>query len=171
MRDLSETRENKDTIFFKSAPRSTTMILPMPYSDFHVINQASSGAEDMTIFALNKFLPDAVEYGFSKEVFTENLVQRITYPFIIFIMLIFCACLGWSYRIDNPKQLFRFRWILLIPVLGTITLFIYSAVRYLFVMANYVFVGLFGSGSILVAIITYIVILFGVSFLFLSRKS
>ena len=171
MRDLSETRENKDAIFFKSAPRSTTMILPMPYSDFHVINQASSGAEDMTIFALNKFLPDAVEYGFSKEVFTENLVQRITYPFIIFIMLIFCACLGWSYRIDNPKQLFRFRWILLIPVLGTITLFIYSAVRYLFVMANYVFVGLFGSGSILIAIITYIVILFGVSFLFLSRKS
>lgn len=171
MRDLSGARGTPEMTYFKSAPRSTTMILPMPYSDFHLINQASSGAENMTLLALNRFLPDAVEYGFSKEVFTENLVQRITYPIIIFIMLIFCACLGWSYRIDNPKQLFRFRWVLLIPVLGTLTLFIYSAVRYLFVMANYVFVGLFGTTAILVAVIAYIVILFGVSLLFLSKKS
>ncbi|WP_407399485.1 hypothetical protein [Treponema sp.] len=171
MRDLSGTHGATDVVYFKSVPRSTTMILPMPYSDFHLINQASSGAENMTLLALNRFLPDAVEYGFSKEVFTENLVQRLTYPFIIFIMLIFCACLGWSYRIDNPKQLFRFRWVLLIPVLGTLTLFIYSAVRYLFVMANYVFVGLFGTTAILVAVISYIVILFGVSLLFLSKKS
>lgn len=171
MRDLSESKGFSNVEYFKSAPRSTTMILPMPYSDFHLINEASSGAENMPIWSLNKFLPDAIEYGFSKEVFTENLVQRITYPFIIFIMLIFCACLGWNYRIDNPKQLFRFRWILLIPVLGTLTLFIYSAVKYLFSMANYVFVGIFESTALLWAIACYIVLLIGASVLFLSRKS
>ena len=143
----------------------------MPYSDFNLINQASSGAENMTIFALNRFLPDAVKYGFSKEVFTENFVQRLTYPFIIFIMLIFCACLGWSYRLDNPKQLFHFRWVLFIPVLGTLTLFTYSATRYVFNMANYVLVGLFGSMAVLAAIIIYSVMLLGVSFLFVSKRA
>lgn len=171
MRDLSEEKNNDSMNYFASASRSTTMILPMPYSDFNLINQASSGAENMTIFALNRFLPDAVKYGFSKEVFTENFVQRLTYPFIIFIMLIFCACLGWSYRLDNPKQLFHFRWVLFIPVLGTLTLFTYSATRYVFNMANYVLVGLFGSMAVFAAIIIYSIMLLGVSFLFVSKRA
>lgn len=162
---------NENPLFLTNESYSTTMILPMPYSDFNLINQASSGAEHMTLFALKKFLPDSVKYGFSKEVFIENLIQRITYPFIIFIMMIFCACLGWNYRIDNPKQLFHFRWIVLVPILGALTLFIYNTAKYVFVMANYLFVGFFGSLSILIAIIVYTILLFVVSIFFLSRKS
>lgn len=152
-------------------PKTTMMVLPMPFSDFHLINEASSGAEKMNLLSLNSFLPDAVKYGFSKEVFTENLVQRITYPFIIFVFLLICACIGWNYRIDDPKQLFKFRWIFLIPAFGTMTLFIYSAFKYMFSMMNYVFVSFFGLGSVLVAIAFYIVLIFGTAIIFVSRRS
>lgn len=172
MRDLSSEKGKDEVLAYSgNISRSTTMVLPMPYSDFHMINQASSGAENMSIIDLYRFLPDAVEYGFSKEVFTENLVQRITYPLTIFIMLLISACLGWNYRIDNPKEMFRFRWLLLIPAFGTLTVFLYSAFKYMFNIANYVFVGLFGTMAITVSFVVYVLLLFLMSVVFVSRRS
>ena len=171
MKALEEEDSMTSVISFVNVPKSTMMILPMPFSDFHVINEASSGADTMSLLSLYKFLPDAVEYGFSKEVFVENFLQRITYPFIALIMLILCASIAWNYRIDDPKEIFKFRWILLIPALGTITLFIFSAFRYLFTMANYVLIGTCGSGALVAAFAMYITLLFGTALLFVSRRS
>ena len=86
-------------------------------------------------------------------------------------MLILCASIAWNYRIDDPKEIFKFRWILLIPALGTITLFIFSAFRYLFTMANYVLIGTCGSGALVAAFAMYITLLFGTALLFVSRRS
>lgn len=171
MWEVEITDSDRTVTSLLSVPKSAMMVLPMPFSDFHLINEASSGAEKMNLLSLNKFLPDAVKYGFSKEVFTENLVQRITYPFIIFVFLLIAACMGWNYRIDNPKQLFCFRWIFLIPIFGTMTLFIYSAFKYMFSMMNYVFVSFFGLGSVLIAVVFYIVLIFGIAVIFVSRRS
>lgn len=171
MWEVEITDSDRTVTSLLGVPKSAMMVLPMPFSDFHLINEASSGAEKMNLLSLNKFLPDAVKYGFSKEVFTENLVQRITYPFIIFVFLLIAACMGWNYRIDNPKQLFCFRWIFLIPIFGTMTLFIYSAFKYMFSMMNYVFVSFFGLGSVLIAVVFYIVLIFGIAVIFVSRRS
>lgn len=171
LRDFSDKESLTSVNSFAKVPQSTMMVLPMPFNDFHLINEASSGASNMTLLSLYKFLPNAVEYGFSREVFTESLVQRVTYPFIVFILLIFAACIGWNYRIDNPKEMFKFKWLFFVPGFGLVTVFVFSGFNYLFSMVNYIFVGIFGTASLLCALVFYGIILFIISFVFVSRKS
>ena len=147
------------------------MILPMPYTDFHRINAASSGADKMPLWDLNKFLPNAAKYGFSKEIYTQNLLQRISYPFIMLILFVFAASMGWNYRIENPKTSFRFSWIFMIPFFGMIVYFACDCILYTFGLMNYVIVGLFGLGAIAMALIFYAILFAIVSVIFLSRKS
>ena len=147
------------------------MILPMPYTDFHRINAASSGADKMPLWDLNKFLPNAAKYGFSKEIYTQNLLQRISYPFIMLILFVFAASMGWNYRIENPKTSFRFSWIFMIPFFGMVVYFACDCILYTFGLMNYVIVGLFGLGAIAMALIFYAILFAIVSIIFLSRKS
>lgn len=147
------------------------MILPMQFSDFNLINAAAGGAKEMPLPVLFKLLPRASGYGFSQEVFAQNLVQRATFPFIMLIMFVFCACIGWNYRIENPDEIFKFKWTLLIPVLSFIMVVSFSIVLYFFNMLSYVFVGLLGTSAVLAAASFYVLVFFAASVLFLSRKS
>ncbi len=146
------------------------MLIPMPFSDFHLINEASSGAGKMSLVSLNKFLPRASSYGFSKEIFAENLVHRGAFPFVILVLFIFCACLGWNYRIEDPEAVFKFRWLFLIPFFGAIMIAVFNIVLYFVDMLNYIFVGVFGLGAIFAAAVVYIALFVLVSIMFLSRK-
>lgn len=147
------------------------MILPMQFSDFNLINAAAGGAKEMPLPVLFKLLPRASGYGFSQEVFAQNLVQRATFPFIMLIMFVFCACIGWNYRIENPDEIFKFKWTLLIPVLSFIMVVSFSIVLYFFNMLSYVFVGLLGTSAVFAAASFYVLVFFAASVLFLSRKS
>lgn len=147
------------------------MILPMQFSEFNLINAAAGGAKEMPLPVLFKLLPRASGYGFSQEVFAQNLVQRATFPFIMLIMFVFCACIGWNYRIENPDEIFKFKWTLLIPVLSFIMVVSFSIVLYFFNMLSYVFVGLLGTSAVFAAASFYVLVFFAASVLFLSRKS
>lgn len=147
------------------------MILPMQFSEFNLINVAAGGAKEMPLPVLFKLLPRASGYGFSQEVFAQNLVQRATFPFIMLIMFVFCACIGWNYRIENPDEIFKFKWTLLIPVLSFIMVVSFSIVLYFFNMLSYVFVGLLGTSAVFAAASFYVLVFFAASVLFLSRKS
>ena len=114
--------------------KASSMVLPMQFSDFNLINAAACGAKEMPLPVLFKLLPRASRYGFSQEVFAQNLVQRGTFPFIMLIMFVFCACLGWNYRIENPDEIFKFKWTLLIPVLGFIMIVAFNIALYFFNM-------------------------------------
>lgn len=156
---------------FVRIDNSSMMILPMPFSDFHLINEASSGAKRMSLVSLKKFLPRAAGYGFSKEVFIENLVHRGTFPFVLLVMFIFCACLGWNYRIENPHSVFKFKWLALVPLFGMVMTAFFRMVLYFFNVLNYIFVGMFGLGAVPVAAAAYAFLFLAVSVLFLSRKT
>lgn len=147
------------------------MFLPMPYSDFETINRISVGAENMSLMELKKFIPSAKKYGFSKEVFTENLVQRGTFPILILALFIFCAAMGWNYRIEEEKTMFKFRWILLFPLYGIIFILSYDMCMYFFNIINYSMVGLLGSSSLFVGPFFYIVLFIVSSMVFMSRRS
>ena len=125
----------------------------------------------MPLPVLFKLLPRASGYGFSQEVFAQNLVQRGTFPFIMLIMFVFCACLGWNYRIENPDEIFKFKWTLLIPVLGFIMIVAFNIALYFFNMLSYVLVGLLGTNAVFAAAAFYVIIFFAASVLFLSRKA
>ena len=151
--------------------KASSMVLPMQFSDFNLINAAACGAKEMPLPVLFKLLPRASRYGFSQEVFAQNLVQRGTFPFIMLIMFVFCACLGWNYRIENQDEIFKFKWTLLIPVLGFIMIVAFNIALYFFNMLSYVLVGLLGTNAVFAAAAFYVIIFFAASVLFLSRKA
>lgn len=149
----------------------TMKILPMPYSDFHMINEASAGPEYMSIPSLFKFIPSTVKYGFAKETFTENLTQRATYPIFILLMFILCASLAWDYKIESPRDVFRFQWIFIIPIFGFLTIYLVNGAHYIFTVINYIFVSLFGTLALPLAATCHMAFVFLASLLFVSRKS
>ena len=166
--DYSGARRQGDTIKIEN---TSMMVLPMPFADFNAINEATSGAESMSFLNLMHFLPRSSGYGFSHEVFLQNLLQRATFPFILLSMFVFCACVGWNYRLENAERIFRFSWVALIPVFGFLMVLAFSVGIYFFDMLNYAFIGMFQNQALFVAIAFYIVLFFIISLVFLARKA
>lgn len=153
-----------------SVQDSGVMILPMSFSDFHSMGGAAAGAGEMALWTLYRFIPNAQSYGFSGEAFTQNFVQRITFPFILLIMFVFSACMGWNYRIESPDAIFKFRWLLLIPIFGLIMIAVFDVVLYFFNMIDDSLVSRFGGMALPAAFALYIVLFAAGVILFLSRK-
>ncbi len=147
-----------------------TMRLPMEYSDFASIDRASAGAETMTLFSLMHFIKNAQEYGYAKESFSQTLLTRCLYPLFVLILFIFAAAVGWNYRIENSKALFRTSWLLAIIVFGVVMFFVSEMAFYLFEMLNYVLVGICKGGAFPAAVVTYIALFVLASLYFMSRK-
>lgn len=147
-----------------------TVILPMPYSDFASINVASESASSMSIFSLMNFIPNAVEYGFSAEVFRESLLSRLMYPLFVLILFIFAASSGWNYRIESRSPHFKTVWLFIILIFGLVMYLIVEIAFYMFNIVNYVLVGTFNQAALVAAAIVYTVIFIFASFYFMSRK-
>ncbi len=147
-----------------------TLILPMPYSDFAVIDAASAGSDTMSIFSLLRFIPNAQNYGFAAEVFSNSLVGRFTYPLFILILFIFAAAVGWNYRIDDSKVQFRTIWLLMVILYGFVTYLIVEVCGYVFNIMNYVLIGVFNNAALVMAFFIYGVIFVLISINFMSRK-
>ncbi|MCR5494461.1 MAG: hypothetical protein K6F15_02400 [Treponema sp.] len=170
VQDISEyqnpmTQEEMDDI-----SRTNSFILPMNFDDFAAISEASSGASHMSLTALMSFLSKAEKYGFSAETFYQCVVSRLMYPLFILAVVLFLAAAGWNYRIEDKRSNFRFRWLFFLPLCTLIFFGIFELCTYVTGILNYVIVGLFGSASVFMASILYIIILFFASILFVSRK-
>lgn len=146
-----------------------TLLLPMPYSDFIAINDASRGPDKMDLLTLNSFMNRITNYGFSYEVFAKSLIGRTMYPLFLLVLFVVAAAMGWNYRIEGHKQRFKFRWLFLVPVYGAVMYLILEITTYFYEMLNYVLVGAFGRGALLVAFIVYTLCFLLVSINFLAR--
>ncbi|HBG66112.1 MAG TPA: hypothetical protein DDW78_06540 [Treponema sp.] len=147
-----------------------TMILPMPYKDFAVIDGASSDVDRMTILSLRHFIRRATEYGFSSEVFAKSMVSRCTYPLFLLILFIVVASFGWNYRVEGENVQFRTTWLLLIFLFGFVMFLFMEICSYLFSMLNYVLVGALGSGALFAACVLYMLVFVLVSVYFMARR-
>ena len=148
-----------------------TAILPMPYSDFASINMASEAASSMSIFSLMNFIPNAVEYGFSAEVFRESLLSRVMYPLFVLILFVCAASAGWNYRIESKSPHFKTVWLFIILLFGLVMYLIVEIAFYMFNIVNYVLVGTFNQAALVAAAVVYVVIFILASFYFMSRKA
>ena len=145
-------------------------VLGLPQTDFNLLCDATGGSEKMSLVSLMRFLPHAREYGYSYEVYDSDFVYRLTYPLIILICSIFIACMAWNYRL-NDAQLFKFKWIFLMPVLTVILYFTLEFGLYVCKMLDYALVIMLGSGAVYVSVALLVLILFIVSFIFVSRTA
>ena len=146
------------------------LVLPMPYDDFGLIADSSNGPAQMEFFSLMQFFPKAVEYGYAGEVYGEEFTERILYPFVLLILLVFTACFAWNYRIGK-EQVFKFKWIFTLPFFSLFIYFILNCIEYMFKILNFTLGGLIGRQyATALALFVYALLFFCVSFLFLSRK-
>ena len=143
---------------------------PIPYQDFTLILLSSAGNGNLNPFSLNRMARKAPDYGYSSEIFSVESLNRIFYPFMLLIILIFVATIAWNYRL-SAGAIFKFKWIFILPSLNAVFYFAEQLLTYLIKLLNLVFIAMAGTRMALLAgICVYIFLLILVSLAFLSRK-
>ena len=145
-------------------------ILSLPTKDFNLLCDATSGSVKMNLVSLMKFFPKAKDYGYSKEVYNADFIYRLTYPLIMLICCIFMACMAWNYRLKND-QLFKFKWIFLMPPITIILYFAIECGLYIIKMLDYALVIMLGNLAVYASVTILVLILFIVCFDFVSRTA
>lgn len=149
---------------------STFVFVPMEFSDFDKIADASLGPENMNLFSLMSFINFASKYGYSTEAFTVVLQEKILYPLSMMLLLLLLANMAWNYRIDE-ETIFKFKWAFYTPFFVTFILLAIQVV--LFVVRQFCLVITYHFGpnfSLIIAIVLEILLLIMLSIMFLSRK-
>ena len=149
---------------------SLVFTLPIPYRDFNLVAESSVGADKMFLPQLMQFVRKSVQYGFSTESHRLILVERLCYPLLLLIIFVFCAAVGWNYRVDHGFS-FRIRWIFVFPFLTAILYIALSIGLYALKLLAALIVGLVGFYALPVCLVACICMLTIASFLFLSRKA
>ncbi len=144
--------------------------LDMPYTDFNLIRQASSGPDVMPLFTLFSFAPKADEYGFSGEVYSALLVYRLCYPLVMLALLIIAGLLSWYYRI-LPNSVFKFSWVGMYPLLTLLSWGMTQLVQYFTKLIFLVMYNVIGGDWLLVVALGFaVLIVFLNSIIFLSAR-
>lgn len=156
---------------YKNSELSGFHILKMPFSDFELIEQASSGADTMNLISLFNFAGKAEKYGYSEESFFHILMNRMLRPLYILILYIVIAYLAWHFRLEE-NSLFKFKWTAIFPLLAAAYFCLYQLALCLFKFINYGLLGIAGSSlSLAAGTFVYILIFVIVSIFFLSCRN
>ncbi len=161
--DAEYTRVNKPYL-------NNYFVLAMSQSDFNLLCDAAAGSAKMSLISLMRFLPKTREYGYSYEVYNSDFLYRLSFPLIILICCVFMACIAWNYRLED-SQLFKFKWIFLVPVITVILYFIMACGLYAFRVFSYALVIMLGSGAVIATELVLVLILIIVCFNFVSRTA
>lgn len=146
------------------------IFLSMPYGDFDVLAQCADGNNTVNFWTMAKMKVNAKAYGFSREIILQSVMTSVFYPFMIFIVLLFCASIGWNYRLLT-ENLFKFVWVFVIPLFHYVLYGVIGFFEFLIKLLNFIFVGIGGANfALLLGIVFYALWIVAMSFLFLSRK-
>lgn len=149
---------------------SNQMLLAMPYDDFGIISNCTSGVQQMNFWSMNKMKLSADSYGYSNEIILESVMLSIFYPFVILFLMILTATIGWNYRLQSTK-LFKFVWVFSLPLVHII---IYGAVgffEFAIKLMNFIFMGIAGINfALYLGMLFYVIVIVFISFMFISRK-
>ncbi len=146
------------------------LVLAMPFSDFLLACDISLGPNRMNLPALIKISAIVHNYGFSSEIFTAALVKRLLYPLLLLILFIFSASFAWNYRLA-PNQLFKFKWILVLPFASFLLYLIIETLLFMANLACYALIAVTGQWTLIIAICVCLILLFFCSALFLARTT
>ena len=80
------------------------------------------------------------------------------------------ACMAWNYRL-NDSQLFKFKWIFLMPAITIILYFVLECGLYVCRMLNYALVVMLGAGAVYVSVAILVLAFVIVCFDFVSRTA
>lgn len=153
-----------------SAQDSIMQVLDMPYKDFSLVVSANNGIETMQLLDLMKFISKAERYGFLKDAVFVELLNRLSEPFILMILCVFCLILAWRFRID-ANRIFKAWWILAVPIFPVVSFYAVTVIRYCARVSNSFIVKALPSFSLVIIIGGLFIMLFGISLYFFSQRS
>ncbi|MGN0740360.1 MAG: hypothetical protein ACI4LX_09350 [Treponema sp.] len=146
------------------------ILLSMPFNDFSVLSKCSGDNPKMSFFNMTKMKLPPSAYGYSQEIIMQTILTSIFYPFMILILLIFSACIGWNYRLQG-NGLFKFIWIFIFPFVNLILYGVVDFAVFFIKLMNFILIGFAGVNfSMYAGLAFYSVCLIFVCILFLSRK-
>lgn len=146
------------------------VILAMSTKDFNTALDLSFGAENISLPVLIDSSQKSFDLGFSFEVNESVLIKRIMYPILLMCIFVFMAIFAWNFRIGN-EQLFKFKWIVLIPVCTFVLDIFIQITLSVFMLFDFFNIAIFNSAALLVSVFVGILILFVLSVCFVCKKS
>lgn len=147
---------------------SKYLLLGISDKDFSLICASNSGPSEMSIFSLWKIFHRADDFGYSSEIFGSTLIMRLTYPVLLLCMFMFLACVAWSYKLSD-NQLFKFKWVVLVPISTGVIYFVLEVVQYVMSLLNFIFIWFSGRWSVFMALFVEIAILVMFSWRFIRK--
>ncbi len=149
---------------------SNYIVMPVEYDDFILAASAYQGAAKMQLRDLISFAPRAELFGYSSEIYSAILINRLFAPLQILILFILLASVAWNYQLRGTS-VFKLYYLFAFPLF---TFVVYTAdefLRYLCVQFNLVCIGRLGIDlSFIVVGMLNVLLLFAASILFVSRK-
>jgi len=147
------------------------IMLPMEFTDFQMVEDATLNPESIPITSLFKVISKAENFGYSEEVYGQVLLNRLLYPLFLLMLFLILATIAWNNRLEANKY-FRTSWVFVFPIFTIIGQFLNQISLFLFKLGNYACLGIAGPRSaIFCGLGIYVVLIFGFSILFLSRKA
>lgn len=148
------------------------LILPISYDDFILLEDSGQNFETMPLISLFKMVRKSEQYGFSPQIYGSTLLNRILYPLLIIIIMVFIGAFGWNTR-TGMDQYFKLSWMLAFPLLFIISLIFYELAMFVFKLINFAILGSVGGiiPSLFVCLGIYLALLLFMIIYFCSRST
>lgn len=144
-------------------------VLGLSTNDFNSLCDAEIGSGRMNLFSLMKLIPKVHSFGFSREIFNSDFLNRITYPLFMLLTFMFVACFAWNFRLCY--ELFKFRWIFALPFISAVIFAVLELVLYALKLLNFVLVSFTGNFAVLISVAILVILLFATCFAFVRKTA
>ena len=148
---------------------SKFFLLDISDSDFDLICAGNANPAEMSLFSLWRIFHREESFGYSGEIFGSALIMRLTYPVLLLVVFMFLACIAWAYKLSDG-QLFKFKWILLVPVSTAVLYFVLEVVYYIMRLLNFIFIWFSGKWAVFLALFLEVALLVMFSWMFIRRE-
>ncbi len=158
----------------KGEPKFTDsgyIILPVNYSDFNLLKEASAGIDSMSISSIFLFSRIAEKYGYATELYVLSILNRLLYPLFILICSIALGIAAWHGRLP-PNSVFKFKWIIVFPIFIFLDYMLYKSFMLFFKFINFTIMGIVGlKFAIPISAAVFVVLLVIVSMIFAGCRN
>lgn len=158
----------------KGKPKFTEsgyIILPINYSDFNLLKEASAGIDSMSISSIFLFSRIAEKYGYATELYVLSILNRLLYPLFILICSIALGIAAWHGRLP-PNSVFKFKWIIVFPIFIFLDYMLYKSFMLFFKFINFTIMGIVGlKFAIPISTTVFVILLVIVSMIFVACRN
>jgi len=151
--------------------KSDSILYPVSFDLFKMIEDSTGNPNAISMSTLFKIVSKVSMFGYSTEMYGQNLLNRLLYPVFLLFLFICMASFGWNNRIGE-SQYFKFSWVFSFPFMILGQLLFFMMMMFLFRLLNYVLLGFIGAtGAIFAGLVIYLIAFVCASIYFIGRRS